>query len=315
MINFEFLKSKFSTKNTGLFLSICFIIFSIYFFDNINFITIKKILYKTNSLYLFVSIIVFMISYVIASVKFYYVCNLLFDYNISFKDILFMNLASLFFANILPVGPTADIYRVYTLKKKYNFSLEKSLICALIDRICSLFFTLIILYVFLLTYSVISMDKFYVNLLFLLLPLFGFFLLFYFYVDILNLLFRDKIPNYFLLFKENLFFSLINFKIISLSILQIILFGLGVLSISYAVDNFLNFFWLGISPLLLMIQSFPLFFAGWGIRETFILFIGDINVLHYEENVSFSISLCIGVCLFIASFLGFYSFIKNFSSK
>ena len=56
----------------------------------------------------------------------------------SVNNVAYINYFSLLFSNLIPFGPTADIYKTYVLKSNYNFPITKCLIVVLIDRISSL---------------------------------------------------------------------------------------------------------------------------------------------------------------------------------
>jgi len=59
------------------------------------------------------------------------------------KDVVGLTLKSLFVSNFIPVGPSADIYRVYSMKKSFGWSVTDGLLLVAIDRGCSIIYTLI----------------------------------------------------------------------------------------------------------------------------------------------------------------------------
>jgi hypothetical protein len=74
----------------------------------------------------------------------------------------------------------------------------------------------------------------------------------------------------------------------------------------------LNLNFILLSPLFQMLQSVPLFFSGWGIREGLFLFLIPEKAFFLTENKIFLISILVGLSVFISTLPSIF-FLKRFN--
>lgn len=218
----------------------------------------------------------------------------------SVNNVAYINYFSLLFSNLIPIGPTADICRIYVLKSNYDFPIIKCLIVVLIDRVSSLIVISILGVIFLLlTSSFIAYSlKFY--------------FLFFFWTLILIILsliivkfskislFVNKIFNFNIMKFSEVKNLSIDLKVIFLTILHTFFIFLAFVACGSSVIG-ISLEIIIISPLLQVIHSVPFFFSGWGIREvTLIFFLNELNIMMTTEKILL-ISILIGFSIFLSA--------------
>ena len=108
-----------------------------------------------------VSVIAFLVAHYFTSMKYSKIVNNYIKPKTTYR-VGGINYFSLFFAHVIPIGPSADLFRIAMLKKYYNISTINGVIIALVDRLCSLIFTIIIglIFIFLQIYFFNYLIKF-----------------------------------------------------------------------------------------------------------------------------------------------------------
>ena len=224
----------------------------------------------------------------------------------------------MFLAYLIPFGPTGDIYRIYSLHKYLNLSLKKSILINITDRFCSIFVTFFVGILMLFTFLILKK-----------IPNYFLYQFIFWFVGIL--IFLAISSNYFLNFIKayrhkfvviNLFLnfflsrrSIFHNKIFLNGLFQLLFFGLGLYLVNVSLNGNLDLItWLYISPILIIIQSTPLFFTGWGMRELILLSFIHFEIISGLNDIIVSISFMIGIASMLGSLPGIYFYlkIKNF---
>ena len=67
------------------------------------------------------------------------------------------------------------------------------------------------------------------------------------------------------------------------------------------------------SPFFLILQSIPIFFSGWGIREMSFMFLFELDKNLINSGEIFTISILIGLTIMLSTFTKFTFVIKKVS--
>ncbi len=110
------------------------VIFSIFYFTDIN--EIKRNLVNADLIYLTLSVALIFAQYVLVSIRWKIVLNLM-KINIPFKKICFFMMTSNFVGQILPSSVGSDLIRVYLLKKN-GIKLGDSFVSVVVERLFGL---------------------------------------------------------------------------------------------------------------------------------------------------------------------------------
>jgi hypothetical protein len=256
------------------FIKLLLLFFSIIFLKrylSYDFSSLGEIIKTLNFSYVFVSLILLLISFILGSYKWY----LLFKFshpNSEFKPFLISCTKAAFISNFMFGSLVADGYRVYDISKKFNVSYKTSLFFALLDRFLTLLFFILTVLILFFTFNLSDLNhyffKYKIIMMFLFLFLFLFCLLSFVIINNFNII---------AIINSGKFRILLQPKIVSLyfflSFISIIFIGLTFQMLAMAIN--LHIPYLELPKILtgLLANYFPLSYSGWGVREIAVSFI------------------------------------------
>jgi hypothetical protein len=232
-----------------------------------DFSSLGEIIKTLNYSYVFVSLILLLISFILGSYKWYLLFK--FSYpNSEFKPFLISCTKAAFISNFMFGSIVADGFRVYDIAKKFNVSYKTSLFFALLDRFLALLFfvlTVLILF-FIFNLSDVKLYFFKYKLI----------IMFLFLFSILSFMIMKKF-NIFTIINNGKFRFLFELKIISLyfflSFISVIFIGLTFQMLAMSINLYIPFLELPKILTGLLANYFPLSYSGWGVREIAVSFI------------------------------------------
>lgn len=269
------------------------------------------ILDQINTLTFFLSIFTLSLAHYFASKKYSLITNMLLN-PLQEIQVGYINYFSALFANVIPFGPSADLCRITMLKRNHKIDISTGLIISILDR-CSSIFCTIVVGVLLLLIQATYIDQFNKIII---LMLFWVCMLFIF----LMILFLPKtlffiMPKNFTYcydnLKKHIWSICFNRRIIVLTLIHMFFISLSILLCAQSIlGNEINVNFVLLSPFFQIIQSVPLFFGGWGIREgVFLYFIPEVEAVLTQKQI-FIISLLVGFSILFSTLPSLFFFKK-----
>jgi uncharacterized protein (TIRG00374 family) len=216
------------------------------------------------------------------------------------------------FSQAMPSSIGGDAYRVITIAKK-GHKKTHSFYSILIDRLMGLFGLLLIITIGLFNANLIFLENYLLNGILLLLIL-GF-------IAIFSLMFVYKLPlpkhkllNWLMVLSEHFHQSfkgnwqIIRQIAISISIHFLVVSALYFIALSLGLNQPFWVFVLFV-PISLLLTMIPLSFAGWGIRESAMVFF--FSLMGAANEIVLTMSVIYGLILIITSLPASYFFLKK----
>lgn len=275
----------------------------IYFGDRVDFKIILTYLTRISPVYLSLGIITMCLNFFLSGERYRLILQSICERKFNILDIQVLTFGSLFFSHLVALGPSADLFRVGYCRKYLCISWKDSIVGALFDRIYVVFILALLGMTFVLFKQTFSYNFQFEFLFWFISLLFASVVFSVIYVLREKAKFINEIFNHmafffrtFLIGKNKVFLLLLTLGhplsfVISIWILSI---GLN-LDIQLLILLFS-------SPLIILGQSLPLFFMGWGLRESAILFtLGYLTEI--DTNQLLALSFVTGITVFLASLM------------
>jgi uncharacterized protein (TIRG00374 family) len=278
---------------------------------SINFSEVLTILSSANITLLILAALLQFIAIILASVRWAWLMQKLeFNYSLWFY-IKHYFIGSLF-SQAMPSSIGGDAYRAVTLAKQ-GHKKTHSFYSILIDRLMGLFGLLLIITIGLFNADLFILENYLLNGILLLLIV-GF-------IAIFSLMFIYKLPlpkhkllNWLMILSEHFHQSfrggwqIIRQIIISTFIHFLVVSALYFIALSLGLNQPFWVFVLFV-PISLLLTMIPLSFAGWGIRESAMVFF--FSLVGAENEVVLTMSVVYGLILIITSLPASYFFLKK----
>ena len=285
-----------------LLISITVILFIYKYLYNVESQNFFSLLNKINIVVFILSIFTFCVAHYFSSKKYTLITNM---YLNPLKEIKvgYINYFSALFANVVPFGPSADLCRITLLKTNHKIQISNAIMISILDRCSTIIYTTIIGISLLLiqTNSLVDFNKIKVLLLFWVCMIFIIFLIIFVPKFIIFKIYKD-IGETHDNFKKNIWLICFDKRIILLTFTHMFFISISILLCAHSVIGYqLNFNFILLSPFFQIIQSVPLFFGGWGVRESaFLYFIPEVgDILSY--NKIFIISILVGISVLLST--------------
>jgi len=278
-----------------------------YLGEQVNLKFVLHYLTKISPLFLFCSFIIMCLNFVLSGERYRIILQCLCKKEFRIVDIQILTFGSMFFSHLVAVGPSADIFRVGYCKKYLHISWKDSIVAAIFDRLYVIIILTVIGLIFVFFKNILSYntsDYLKLEVLFwsicLILSATSFSCLYflrnkYFYVKLLS--------SYLSLFLKTFLIGEHKFILLLLTLGHPLSFVISIwlLSVGLNFDISFSIIFLA-SPLIILGQSLPLFFMGWGLRESTILFtLGFLPQV--DANQLLALSFVTGITVFLASLM------------
>ena len=294
-------------------------LFFFYFVSNYNFNTVLSQLYVSDHVWLYIAFIMLLLQILLMATRWHFISNMI-KANLSIPSAVRFMFIGQFFNQIMPSSIGGDAVRIWMAKQNGN-SLGKASISTILDRIMGLLTYIFVPALSIWIFSVSLNQNFYaiesaINIL-AVITIFGILILYLFGGQLgrmIEKIFHLKWIAFFIKELKVTLFNSETWRVLVLSFLIHLIQVLMLLCIAKSFKIPIPFnVGMILIPIIFLISTIPLSFAGWGLREsTMIMGLGFFNISAIN---SLSISVSYGLLQILSSLPGIFLWLQYKGKK
>jgi uncharacterized protein (TIRG00374 family) len=283
-------------------------LFFFYFAQKYNLNTALNQLYVSERVWLYIAFIMLLLQILLMAVRWHFISNMI-KANLSILSAVRFMFIGQFFNQIMPSSIGGDAVRIW-MAKQHGSSLAKASSSTILDRIMGLLTYIFVPVLSIWIYTVTLNQNFYaieraINIL-AVITIFGILILYFFGAKLGAMIVEISHLKWIAFFIKELKVTLFNSEIWRVLVLSFLIQLIQVLMLLFIAKSFKISIPFNVGmiliPIIFLISTIPLSFAGWGLRESaMIMGLGFFNISAIN---SLSISLAYGLLQIFSSLPG-----------